>query len=160
MIAVKQCWDFWSKIGQNRSVFKVPNTGYLKYEVDELVSQVSEILKEFENLIFFKTFISSHRIPVPVRAINIGAHIWASVVIVTTAVVKVHSHWRERQMGEGISLVEQINARVGGVGMDCHPNPGELTLERDKGKEGTAGSVRRQQGKTQRHVVGRNTHPR
>ena len=30
--------------------FKVPNGGHFKYEVDELISQVSETLKEFEIL--------------------------------------------------------------------------------------------------------------
>ena len=39
--------------------FKVPNGGHFKYEVYELISQVSETLKEFGFLTFFKTFISS-----------------------------------------------------------------------------------------------------
>ena len=37
--------------------FEVINGGHFKYEVGEFISQVSETLKEFEKLTFFKTFI-------------------------------------------------------------------------------------------------------
>ena len=49
-------------------LFKVTNGGHFKYEVDKVVSQVSETLKEFEILKFFKTFISLY--PTSIHHLN------------------------------------------------------------------------------------------